>query len=70
MSDDTHEPSELRIYTAFVVVEYDFKVIARSEAEALEAAERTWSQALAKVAVAHVEVELADEALDSPAEDA
>lgn len=59
-------PSDLRIYTAFVAVEYDFKVIARSEAEAIESARHTWSQALATVAVAHVEVSLSNESLDSP----
>lgn len=63
-------PSDLRIYTAFVAVEYDFQVIARSEAEALENAKRTWMQAMASYQIAHAEVELSDEALDSPAEDA
>ena len=61
-------PDALRIYTAFVAVEYDFQVIARSEAEALENAKRTWMQAAASYQIAHAEVELSDESLDSPAD--
>lgn len=60
------EDRPLRIYTAFVAVEYDFQVIARSEDEALENAKRTWMQAAASYQIAHAEVELSDEALDSP----
>lgn len=57
--------ASLRVYNAFVAVEYDFQVIARSEAEALEFARNTWAYSMSKVAIAHAEVELSEEALDS-----